>query len=145
VDPNKDKSKMDWKGLQAQASEVLGAEFWQDMASLIPITGPRIDMYETAKQLVIIVEVPGLTSREQIGLSIHEFSLLIRGSLVRPYGVLEENMILKERFFGTFERTLRLSPRAIVGEMKAFYQNGLLIIQLPIAPSTEATQIPIQF
>lgn len=141
----KPSSGPDWKGLQAQASDVLGPEFWQDIASVLPVTGPRIDMYEKGDELVIVVEVPGLTSPESVKLAIHERSLLIRGTLVRPYDVLDEQMLMSERFFGAFERSIRLSGRVIIPQMRAYYHNGLLIIRLPLAPDTGETTVPIQF
>ena len=95
--PGNRSPKPDWKGLSAQAGDVLGPEFWQDIASIIPLTGPRVDMYETPQELVVVAEVPGLSSPEQIQLSFRDQSLLIRGMLVRPYQVLDEQMRLSER------------------------------------------------
>jgi HSP20 family protein len=137
--------KPDWKGLHAQAGDVLGPEFWQDIASIIPLTGPRVDMYETPQELVIVAEVPGLSSPEQIQLTFRDQSLLIRGTLVRPYQVLDQHMLLAERFFGEFERVIRLSGRAVTDRMQARYHNGLLIIRIPLAPPDGEKLIPIQF
>lgn len=137
--------KPDWKGLTAQAGDVLGPEFWQDIASIIPLTGPRIDMYETQQELVVVAEVPGLSAPEQIQLSFRDQSLLIRGHLVRPYQVLDEQMRLSERFFGAFERIIRLPGRALTEQMRAQYHNGLLIIRIPLAPPDGEKVIPIQF
>ncbi|MBD0379822.1 Hsp20/alpha crystallin family protein [Paenibacillus sedimenti] len=137
--------KPDWKGLHAQAGDVLGPDFWQDIASIIPLTGPRVDMYETPQELVIVAEVPGLSSPEQIQLSFSEQSLLMRGTLVRPYQVLDQQMLLAERFFGAFERVIRLPGRAVTEQMHARYHNGLLIIRIPLAPVDGEKVIPIQF
>ncbi|KRE50956.1 Hsp20/alpha crystallin family protein [Paenibacillus sp. Soil724D2] len=137
--------KPDWKGLSAQAGDVLGPEFWQDIASIIPLTGPRVDMYETSQELVVVAEVPGLSSPEQIQLSFRDQSLLMRGMLVRPYQVLDEQMRLSERFFGAFERAFRLPGNAMTDQMRAQYHNGLLIIRIPLAPPDGEKVIPIQF
>ncbi|KRF35833.1 Hsp20/alpha crystallin family protein [Paenibacillus sp. Soil787] len=137
--------KPDWKGLSAQAGDVLGPEFWQDIASIIPLTGPRVDMYETPQELVVVAEVPGLSSPEHIQLSFRDQSLLMRGMLVRPYQVLDEQMRLSERYFGAFERVFRLPGNAMTAQMRAQYHNGLLIIRIPLAPSDGEKVIPIQF
>ncbi|MGG1514164.1 Hsp20/alpha crystallin family protein [Paenibacillus oryzisoli] len=137
--------KPDWKGLTAQAGDVLGPEFWQDIASIIPLTGPRIDMYETLQEVVVVAELPGLSSPEQIQLSFHNSALLIRGSLVRPYPVQDDQMKLSERFFGAFERTVRLPARALTAHMRAQYHNGLLIARIPMAPPDDEKVVPIQF
>ncbi|UKS24861.1 Hsp20/alpha crystallin family protein [Paenibacillus sp. HWE-109] len=135
----------DWKGLSAQAGDVLGPEFWQDIASIIPLTGPRIDMYETPQELVVVAEVPGLSSPEQIQLSFREQSLHMRGNLARPYQVTDQQMRLSERFFGVFERAIRLPGRALTEHMRAHYQNGLLIVRIPLSPPDGEKVIPIQF
>ncbi|UJF34349.1 Hsp20/alpha crystallin family protein [Paenibacillus hexagrammi] len=137
--------KTDWKGLQAQAGDVLGPDFWQDIASVLPLTGPRVDMYETANEVVIIIEVPGLSSPQQVQLSVVESNLVIRGTLVRPYQVLDEQMKMSERFFGSFERRIPLTGRALTDRMQARYHNGLLIIRIPLSPASGETQIPIHF
>ncbi|MCY9695793.1 Hsp20/alpha crystallin family protein [Paenibacillus alginolyticus] len=137
--------KPDWKGLSAQAGDVLGPEFWHDIASIIPLTGPRVDMYETPQELVVVAEVPGLSSPEQIQLSFRDQSLLMRGMLVRPYQVLDEQMRLSERYFGAFERVFRLPGNAMTDLMRAQYHNGLLIIRIPLAPPGGEKVIPIQF
>ncbi|TXK82544.1 Hsp20/alpha crystallin family protein [Paenibacillus sp. N3.4] len=54
-------------------------------------------------------------------------------------------MLLAERFFGAFERVIRLPGRAITEQMKAQYHNGLLIIRIPLAPPDGEKVIPIQF
>ncbi|MEW9699899.1 Hsp20/alpha crystallin family protein [Paenibacillus sp. SI8] len=137
--------KPDWKGLHAQSGDVLGPDFWQDIASIIPLTGPRVDMYETPQELVIVAEVPGLSSPEQIKLIFQDQRLLMRGTLVRPYQVLDQHMLLSERFFGEFERSIRLPGRAATDHMQARYHNGLLIIRIPLTPANGEKQIPIQF
>ncbi|OPH56739.1 hypothetical protein BC351_27140 [Paenibacillus ferrarius] len=124
---------------------MLGPEFWQDIASIIPLTGPRIDMYETPQELVVVAEVPGLSSPEHIQLSFRDQSLLVRGNLVRPYQVPDEKMRLSERFFGAFERAIRLPGRAMTEHMRANYHNGLLIVRIPLAPPDGEKVIPIQF
>lgn len=137
--------KTDWKGLHAQAGDVLGPDFWQDIAGLLPLSGPRIDMYETGSEVVVVVEVPGLLSSEHVLLSIREHFLVIRGTLVRPYQVVDEQMLLSERFFGAFERRIRLPDTTLTERMQAQYHNGLLIIRIPTGPAAGETPVPIQF
>ena len=143
--PQSPRVKPDWKGLQAQAGDVLGADFWQDIAAVIPVTGPRIDMFTNACELVIVIELPGLTSPELIKLVHQERELIVRGSIVRPYGVTDEQMLLSERFFGTFERHIQLPRSAVPQDMRAHYNNGLLIIRMPVAEEAAETPVPIHF
>ena len=143
--PGNRTSKPDWKGLSAQAGDVLGPEFWQDIASIIPLTGPRVDMYETPQELVVVAEVPGLSSPEQIQLSFRDQSLLMRGMLVRPYQVLMSKCGCLSDYFGAFERVFRLPGNAMTEQMRAQYHNGLLIIRIPLAPPDGEKVIPIQF
>ena len=137
--------KPDWKGLSAQAGDVLGPEFWQDIASIIPLTGPRVDMYETPQELVVVAEVPGLSSPEQIQLSFRDQSLLMRGMLVRPYQVLMSKCGCPSDFSVHSREFSACLVDAMTEQMRAQYHNGLLIIRIPLAPPDGEKVIPIQF
>ncbi|WP_276354382.1 Hsp20/alpha crystallin family protein [Cohnella caldifontis] len=128
-----------------QAGEVLGEEFWQEMSELIPVAGPRIDMYHEPAAVVVLAELPGLLSPDQIGIRLEGQTLELEGELPCPYPVTENRIVRRERFFGVFKRSLAL-PKPVVAEaVKARYAKGLLIIELPIAEAESLTRIPVEF
>jgi HSP20 family protein len=141
----KQRPATDWKSLQVQAGDVLGDEFWQEIAGILPPAGPRMDVYRTAAMVVVIVELPGLFSPEQIRLTLNGRQLNVEGELIRPYPVSEEQMLQSERFFGSFRRSVTIPGPFLPQELKAQYALGLLTVQLPLAPEEDKQTIPVEF
>lgn len=127
-----------------EASEVLGEDFWQEIGQLIPVTGPRIDMYQDAAAIVVLAELPGLESRDRIQIRLEGQTLRIEGEIPCLYPVTENRILAKERFFGRFERNLALPKPVSETGVVAKYSRGLLVVELPIEESVKQTNIPIQ-
>lgn len=128
-----------------QASDVLGPDFWQEIGDLLPITGPRIDVYYTSSAVFVLAELPALQQSEQIAMRVEGQTLVIEGEIPCPYPVTDNRIIRKERFFGRFVRTLKLPKPVVPNGINAFYRQGLLTVEMPIAPSAPMEQIPLQF
>jgi HSP20 family protein len=136
--------KMDWKSLQAQASEVLGEEFWEDIADIIPIRGPRVDVYETDEKVVVVAELPGLASPNEVTVVLKGSVLSIQGKIKRNYPVDEDKIIQSERFHGKFKREISLPSNLAYKEIKAAYKKGLLEIHLTKNPAYKSEPIIIE-
>ncbi|MBE1445623.1 Hsp20/alpha crystallin family protein [Paenibacillus sp. OAS669] len=128
-----------------QASEVLGEEFWQDIAEMIPKTGPRVDIYHTHTAVVVLAEIPGLSSPDQLGIFLQGQNLVLEGEIPCTYPVTENRITLNERFFGPFRRVLPMPKPVCADRITAKYSRGLLLIELQIEASVQQTQIPIDF
>ncbi|AHD07420.1 Hsp20/alpha crystallin family protein [Paenibacillus larvae] len=140
-------SNINWKSIHAQANEVLGEDFWQDMAGLLPKNGPRIDVYQTEEEWWMSAELPGLYSAEQISLCVSGHGLVLRGELVRPFSVMDHQILRAERFFGPFECKVPFPAQSKLDfkEMTAHYYNGLLTVRIPLQQDQKETKIPIEF
>lgn len=138
-------SQFNWKSLKNQADQVLGEDFWSDIAGLVPNHGPRIDVYQTSSEFVIVVELSGIKSPDEVKLKLNNTTLSIRGKISRGYPVTEDQIIQSERFFGQFERKISLPQTVSKDEVKAQYHNGLLEIRLAKLPDKEETDIDIEF
>ncbi|GGF98132.1 Hsp20/alpha crystallin family protein [Paenibacillus abyssi] len=135
----------EWNTFHNQAGEVLGEEFWQDIAGLIPNTSPRIDIYYTSATVVVLVELPGLQSPDQIAILLEGQTLVMEGEIPRLYPVTDNRITQKERFFGSFRRSLPMpKPVSMIG-IHAKYTQGLLTIELQIEREVQQTPIPIDF
>ncbi len=119
----------DWNSIQTKVDQVLGDEFWQDIAEMIPVLGPRIDVYETKREVVVIVELPGLHSTEDLRITMNGSVMTISGDIESQYPIQENSLLQAERFFGKFSRKINL-PNLIYEKIKAKYHNGLLTISL---------------
>ncbi|WP_355327010.1 Hsp20/alpha crystallin family protein [Paenibacillus jiagnxiensis] len=135
----------DLSAFHNQASEVLGEEFWQDMAGLIPNTGPRIDIYYTSTEVVVLAEIPDLHSQDQIGILLEGQTLVLEGEIPRLYPVTDNRITQEERFFGRFRRSLTMPKPVSMKGIQAKYHRGLLTVELPIDLSLQQASIPIDF
>ncbi|WP_162162906.1 Hsp20/alpha crystallin family protein [Gorillibacterium massiliense] len=135
----------DLSAFQKQASEVLGEEFWQDISVLIPTAAPRVDIYHTQATVVVLAEIPELKSPEQIRIYLEGQTLVLEGEIPCLYPVTENRIILKERFFGSFRRSLTMPKPVSKDQINAKYRQGLLVIELQIEDSEQQTQVQIDF
>ncbi|KQL21574.1 Hsp20/alpha crystallin family protein [Cytobacillus solani] len=126
----RDTGKFSWSKLPEGAEDVLGKEFWNDIQQLFPKKGPLIDMYETEHEGIILVELPGLHSINDIKIKLKDMNLVILGNI--PVFSLSSNgkATIKERFTGPFERQIPLPFSFMAKNVTAKYQNGLLVIRL---------------
>lgn len=90
---------------------------------------PRVDLYETASDLVAVIEVPGLQSAGDVAVSVEAQRLYIKGSLNRSYANIPRNQLhVSELHNGVFERVVPLPLPVLREEVRAEYKNGLLNI-----------------
>lgn len=92
---------------------------------------PRIDIYQTRQEVVAIVEVPGLSSANEVTVNVTPTSLTVSGSLEGRFALFkEERFDQNERFRGSFEREVELPHRIKTVQTRARYHNGLLEIRM---------------
>lgn len=133
-----------WKTLHRQTEQALGQKFWDDIAGLIPIQGPRIDLYDTDEEVIMEVELPGVASPDQFHLRLHKDVLFISGKLERCHSVEEERLIQSERFVGCFQRKIKIPVQICSAEIKAQFRHGLLTVRLRKRKDDQPTiEIPI--
>ena len=97
---------------------------------------PRADMYETAKALVVRIELPGVRPENlNITLSADDRILTIAGERAETRQEPEERVRYHhlEVFYGAFEREIALpsSIRFDRDAISANYKDGFLVITLP--------------
>jgi HSP20 family protein len=144
-DTQKNNPLKNWNTFHAEAGKVLGDEFWQDFADIIPKTGPRIDIYYTSNTVVVIAEIPGLNQPDQIGINLKGQTLVIEGDIPRPYPATENQIVQKERYFGSFSRSLPMPKPVSEKGIRAKYSQGLLIIELQCEQQIQSTKIQVDF
>jgi HSP20 family protein len=103
------------------AEDPLASETW----------APPVDLCESAEEILIYVELPGLTA-EQIKVGATNSQLRIWGEKKRH---LPRNRILShlcsERSFGKFSRIVPLRWTVSIRDSKASIGNGMLIVRMP--------------
>jgi HSP20 family protein len=134
-----------WKSLQKQAGEVLGDDFWDDIANIIPNLGPRVDVYQMNQEVVVVIELPGLRSPNEIKVVLNGSVLAVKGEVERGYPVDEHKMIQSERFHGKFKREIPLPKNMTFSEINAKFKKGLLEIRLTKDQAQKDQDIAIEF
>lgn len=141
------KSKVfNWGDMPKGARDFLGEDFWGEINRMIPRPGPFIDMYKTEKDVVVVLEVPGISAPDKISIRIKGLKLLIEGEIPWTYPVDQAEMLQKERFTGSFRRELTL-PGDInpVGSFEARFRLGLIELHIPRLLEEEEKEIGIDF
>ena len=91
---------------------------------------PDVDIYETENDLVIELDVPGL-KKDDIKISVQDGILVISGEKKIERDEKKKNYMIVERCFGKFERAFNLPDYVDAEKIKAKYENGVLVINIP--------------
>lgn len=102
-----------------------------------------VDMYETDDAVVVKASLPGVKP-EDLDISVTGDSLTIRGETKREEEVKEENYIRRERFYGSFCRTLPLPVPVVADDAEAEFENGVLTLTLPKAEEVKPKSIKVK-
>jgi HSP20 family protein len=103
---------------------------------------PDVDVFERDNRLIVRVDLPG-TKKEEVKVDVAEGWLTISGERKHETKEEKENFYRCEREFGTFYRTLPLPERAKGEEVKAFFENGVLEVTVPLAVRAEPKPRPV--
>jgi HSP20 family protein len=124
------KDSFDWSHVQGKVGGVLSEKFWKELHQAFPRKGPDVDIYETDREGVIVVEIPGLSSPDDIQITLEPQNLIIQGEIPCGYPVSKERITWGERRFGRFKRRIQLPFHYSPDPIQASYKNGLLEIRL---------------
>lgn len=109
------------------------------------VGGIRVDVHETANEVVATCDIPGIEKKEDIHIEIEKDTLKVSGTVNKTNETSEKNMHRQERFVGHFQRSISL-PTPVASEgVKASYKNGVLEIRMPKLTHHEQKKIDIDF
>jgi HSP20 family protein len=104
---------------------------------------PAMDVKETADQVVVKAEVPGIDAKE-INISITGDVLTIKGEKKSEREEKEENYHMVERSYGSFSRSLVLPAAVNQDKIEASYDKGVLTITCPKKEEVKPKAIEIK-
>jgi len=113
---------------------------------LIPWEGewtPSMDVAETAEQVVVKAEVPGIDPKD-INISLQGDVLTVKGEKKSEREEKEENYHLVERSYGAFSRSVTLPAAVDAEKIEAKYEKGVLTITCPKKEVVKPKQIEIK-
>jgi HSP20 family protein len=109
---------------------------------------PATDVYAKDGRLVVKLELPGLDPATDISVTLVEGDLVVRGERKRTDEVKDEAYYRMETSYGMFERRIPLPGGVAPKDIEAEYKEGILEIQVPVAPKVleeaKPTTIPIK-
>lgn len=91
---------------------------------------PTVDMYEKEDYLYIHLDLPGLRKRE-VEVALEDGVLVIKGERKVESEVKEEDYYRAERSKGEFYRGVSLPFEVKAKDIKANFEDGVLMIQIP--------------
>ena len=104
---------------------------------------PPVDIYETAEDLVIKAELPGLAT-EDVSVRVEDNVLTLKGERRQEGGVGRENYHLTERSYGHFQRSFVLPNNVDREKVQAKFKDGVLFIAIPKFKKIRPKKIAIE-
>lgn len=121
------------------AMDRLLSDFAQDMGAAV---WPPINVWEQQDDFVLESEVPGV-KMEQLEITCQGRDLTLRGERKDP-GDPQETYQRKERFVGSFVRSLMLPADIDPDQIRATLEEGVLQITIPKAASAKPRRIEVK-
>jgi HSP20 family protein len=103
---------------------------------------PVADMYETTEELVIKLDLPGITEKD-VQLSITADLLSIKGQRLGTEEAKPEAYYSLERWTGRFERMFQVPISVQADKVRASYREGVLTVRLPKVEAVKPKEIKI--
>jgi HSP20 family protein len=102
---------------------------------------PAVDLYETADQFVLLVELSGVAP-DDAQIDARADRLTLRGAR-RPESDPPPRFLQLERGHGPFERSFAFAHEITVDGITAEFHDGVLTITVPKRQPTGARRVPI--
>ena len=120
----------------------LGRLFNAPTASPEVAWSPALDIHADKDRYFVSLEVPGM-KKEDITLSLHEGVLTVSGERKDERVFKDGETFRSERFFGKFERSVKLLAAVDSTKITAAYKDGVLTVELPKAEEAKPKEIAV--
>lgn len=104
---------------------------------------PAWEIVETAEEFRIVLDLPGFTS-EDISVELKQDQLMISGERHAVKVEEKDQLHVRERKFGKFQRTLAFREPVQSEAIAATLENGVLTVCVPKAQEAQPTKIPVR-
>jgi HSP20 family protein len=104
---------------------------------------PAADVYETDREYVFELEVPGFEEK-QLAVEVQDHTLTVKGERIEETKEEEKDFRLQERLAKQFERRFELPLEADAGKIAADFKAGVLTVHAPKAKVVEPRPVKIE-
>jgi HSP20 family protein len=115
---------------------------WRTIANGDSIT-PPIDVHETDDEIVVTASLPGVKA-DDVEITMTGQTLSLRGEFKADDEVKRDQVLYRERRFGSFSRSLQLPVRVQGERAEASFTDGVLTLRVPKAEEVKPRQIRIK-
>ncbi len=129
------------KAMEVPEQEMIRSEGTERMRAITTFI-PRADIYETEENIVVTVDMPGV-SEDNIDITLEKNILTINGNSTHggPDGY---SLAFAEFEPGDYERSFRLTGQVNRDGIEAVYKGGVLKMTLPKAEETKTRKISVK-
>jgi len=103
---------------------------------------PAVDILDSKDNILVKADMPGL-NKEDIDVVVQGDTLIIKGEKKQEKEIKEKDFVRTERFYGNFQRAIRLPVDVETNKIDATYKNGVLEIVLPKSEKAKPRQIKL--
>jgi HSP20 family protein len=104
---------------------------------------PAVDIYETAHDLTLKAELPGIDPKD-LDARVEDGTLYLKGERKFEKESKKENYHRIERTYGSFMRSFALPTSVDADKVSAEYKDGILTLTLPKKEEAKAKTIKVQ-
>lgn len=105
--------------------------------------GPAVDVDEDKDNVFVKAELPGM-KKEEIQVSLSGDMLNIAGQRKEEAEFKGAKSYRSERYFGRFDRSVRLPAAVEAGKIEAHYKDGVLTLTCPKTEEAKRKQVEIK-
>lgn len=116
---------------------------WLQTDTSRPLLRPAMDVVENEDSITIRFDLPGL-SGDDVQVELDDHTLTISGEIGDTIEKEGDRYHYRERYTGSFQRSLRLPTTINVEQVEADFENGVLNITLPKLPQAQTKRIEIK-
>ena len=106
---------------------------------------PFMDLHETDNEVIATCDIPGLLNKKDVDIDIDYNALTVKGTINQSQEFKEDHVRHRERFIGSFLRTITLPCPVNESGTKAVYKNGVLEIRMPKREDHQKNRIDVDF
>jgi len=103
---------------------------------------PAVDIYDSKDDILVKADIPGM-KKDELDVTIQGDMLVLKGEKKSENEVKEKGHIKTERFYGSFNRAIRLPSGVDASKVKASYKDGVLELVLPKKEESKPKQITV--
>jgi HSP20 family protein len=127
------------RGWSSPGGELFGSgPIWQTV-----IAAPAVDVTEDDKAYEVTAELPGMDEKN-IEVNVADGSLTIKGEKKEEMEEKKKDYYLRERHFGSFQRSFALPKGVDANKIEAAFKKGVLTVTLPKTAEAQKSQKKIE-